>query len=134
MRIGKHRGAVLLSLAACVTCGAAAARGEQVDKSQFNLFNPTPRALMREMSTDRPDTTESAYTVDAGHLQIESSFFDYTTDDDNGDFDGWSVLPMNVKLGVTNNMDLQFVFEPYLREKLEGESVDGFGATQLRLK
>ena len=26
-----------------------------VDKSQYHLFNPTPTALMREMSTDRPD-------------------------------------------------------------------------------
>jgi hypothetical protein len=36
-----------------------------VDKSQFHLFNPTPKALMRELSTDRPDQTESPYTVDA---------------------------------------------------------------------
>ena len=63
MRIGKHKGAVLLSVIAC-TSGAMAAQREQIDKSQFNLFNPTPAALMRAMSTDRPDTTESAYTVD----------------------------------------------------------------------
>ena len=134
--VSARNSALLLSLAASVWCvtPVAVTRAETLDKSQFNLFNPTPAALMREMSTDRPDTTESAYTVDAGHLQIESSFFDYTTDDDNGDFDGWSVLPMNVKLGLMNNMDLQFVFEPYLREELEGESTDGFGATQLRLK
>jgi hypothetical protein len=35
---------------------------------------------MREMSTDRPDQTESAYTVDAGHFQVEmdlvSAMFD----------------------------------------------------------
>ena len=37
------------------------------NKSQYNLFNPTPRALMREMSTDRPAKTASAYAVDAGH-------------------------------------------------------------------
>jgi len=134
--VSARNSALLLSLAASVWCvtPVAVTRAETLDKSQFNLFNPTPAALMREMSTDRPDTTESAYTVDAGHLQIESSFFDYTTDDDNGDFDGWSVLPMNVKLGLMNNMDLQFVFAPYLREELEGESTDGFGATQLRLK
>lgn len=39
------------------------------DKSGYHLFNPTPTALMREMSTDRPDQTESAYTADAGHFQ-----------------------------------------------------------------
>src|SRR6187402_3113627 len=54
------------------------------DKSQYHLFNPTPLNLMREMSTDRPDTTESAYTVDAGHYQIEMSFFDYSRDRSDG--------------------------------------------------
>jgi hypothetical protein len=109
--------------------------GPGTDKSYYTLFNPTPRALMREMSTDRPDTTESAYTVDAGHVQVESSFVDYTRDDDDGeDFDGLSVLPTNLKIGLTNNMDLQLAFEPYVRSEFEGDSIDGFGATQLRLK
>jgi hypothetical protein len=133
MRIGKHKGDVLLSVIAC-TWGATAAQREQIDKSQFNLFNPTPAALMREMSTDRPDTTESAYTVDAGHVQVEASFVDYTKDNDSRDFEAWSVLPTNVKLGLTNNMDVQFVFEPYVREELDDDAVDGFGVTQLRLK
>ncbi len=35
----------------------------ETDKWQYNLLNPTPRNLMREMSTDRPDKTESPYTV-----------------------------------------------------------------------
>ena len=109
--------------------------GSGADKSGYTLFNPTPRGLMREMSTDRPDTTESAYTVDAGHVQVESSFVDYTRDDDNGgDFDSLSILPTNVKIGLTNNIDLQLAFEPYVREEFEGDAIDGFGATQLRLK
>jgi hypothetical protein len=109
--------------------------GPGADKSHYTLFDPTPRALMREMATDRPDVTESPYTVDAGHVQVESSFVEYTRDDDGGgDFDAWSVVPTNVKVGLTNNMDLQLAFEPYVREEFEGDSVDGFGATQLRLK
>jgi len=127
---------LLLSLSAGAwwAAPAAVARAENLDKSQFNLFNPTPPALMREMSTDRPDTTESAYSVDAGHVQVEASFFDYTKDNDGGDFEAWSVLPTNVKLGLTNNMDVQFVFEPYVREEFDDDAVDGFGVTQLRLK
>jgi len=128
--------ALLLSLSAGAwwAAPAAVARAENLDNSQFNLFNPTPPALMREMSTDRPDTTESAYSVDAGHVQVEASFFDYTKDNDGGDFEAWSVLPTNVKLGLTNNMDVQFVFEPYVREEFDDDAVDGFGVTQLRLK
>lgn len=52
------------------------------DKSSYSLLNPTPRELMREMSTDRPDATESPYTVDAGHFQAELSFFDFSRSDE----------------------------------------------------
>src|SRR5688572_10982534 len=126
---GRASAAALILLA----CVASAARGQ--DKSQFTLFNPTPRALMREMSTDRPDTTESAYTVDAGHTQVELSFFDYTRDDSgDGDFEALSLVPMNLKVGLLNNADLQLVFEPYVREEIDDDEADGFGATQIRFK
>jgi len=48
--------------------------GERPDKRRYNLFHPTPDALLREMATDRPDKTESAYSVDAGHYQIEMDY------------------------------------------------------------
>ena len=38
----------------------------------YNLFHPVPKNEMKEMATDRPDVTESAYTVAPGHFQIES--------------------------------------------------------------
>ncbi|MEO8821382.1 MAG: hypothetical protein ABI267_05890 [Ginsengibacter sp.] len=41
-------------------------------KSGYTIFNPTPKKLMRDFETDRPDVTESAYTVDAGHFQLET--------------------------------------------------------------
>src|SRR2546425_12662784 len=50
------------------------------DKGKYTLFNPTPRELMREMNTDRPDKTESPFTVDAGHFQIEADILNYTYD------------------------------------------------------
>lgn len=110
------------------------------DKGQYTLFNPTPRELMREMSTDRPDTTESPYTVDAGHVQFELSLIDYAHNDDGGvRADALGVLPSNIKVGLLNNVDLQLVFTPYVREKTEADgaadSVDGFSDdTQIRLK
>ncbi|HEV2295125.1 MAG TPA: transporter [Tepidisphaeraceae bacterium] len=131
-------------VAACLSCAVAAAAqdsgaGAGLDKSRYTLFDPTPPALMREMETDRPDITESPHTVDAGHVQVESSFFEYTRDnaDGNGgggDSDAWSVLPTNIKIGLTNNMDLQLAFQPYVREEFEDTTDDGFGVTQLRLK
>ena len=66
---------------------------------------------LRPLSADRPDATESPITVDAGRVQVEVSFLDYTMSDQGGDeFDSWTVFDANVKLGLLNNVDLQLVF------------------------
>src|SRR5258705_11409916 len=90
-----------LFLVAAVALVAGAARAE--DKSGFTLFYPTPRPLMRELNTDRPDTTESPYTVDAGHFQIELSFVDFTHDRSGGvSTDTIVAAPFNAKVGLLN--------------------------------
>jgi hypothetical protein len=115
----------------------------QPDKSGHTLFNPTPRELLRDMSTDRPDTTESPYTVDAGHFQIEMSFVDFTYDRNNEDsrtVRSFTVAPLLLKVGLLNNADLQIGIDPYTTEKTTdratdtSETIDGFGDTTLRLK
>jgi hypothetical protein len=110
------------------------------DKSGYWLFNPTPRALMREMSTDRPDTTESPFTVDAGHFQVELSLLDFAYNHDNGErTETLSLMPVNLKVGLLNNVDLQFIFTPYVNERTKAVGTNqrrrGFSDdTQLRLK
>ncbi len=89
------------------------------DKSNFTLFNPVPVSSLREMNTDRPDKTESPFTVDAGHFQIELDLATYSYDRHNAARDGtlvraWSVAPMNLKIGLLNQLDVQFVLQPYL--------------------
>jgi len=112
-------------------------------KSQYHLFNPTPRELMRDMSTDRPDKTESPYTVDAGHYQVEASLLEYVYDHKNAEgvdrrVDNFSVVPLNLKVGMLNNMDFQLILSPYLHERQQeaGEvsKKRGFGDIQNRLK
>lgn len=100
-------------------------------KSQYTLFNPTPRELWRPMSADRPDFTESPYTVDAGAVQLELSFFDYAK---NGDEDSWTIAPANLKIGLLNDVDLQFVVNPYISADDGLQSREGFGDMQFRLK
>ena len=118
---------------------------EGADKSQYCLFNPTPRELMREMSTDRPDKTESAYTVDAGHYQVEMDIFSYAVDHYNGvpgdhRSEGLAIAPMNFKAGLLNNVDLQIIVQPYIsaRQHNVGARVvnenRGFGDVIPRLK
>lgn len=110
------------------------------DKTAYTLFNPTPLSAMREMVTDRPDVTESPVTVDAGHFQAEFSYFEYDRNNDrNSRSDSIAVLPANLKVGLLNNVDLQFVFTPYVNERVKSEGFSkrsqGFGDdTELRLK
>ena len=115
------------------------------DKSGFTLFRPTPRELMRELSTDRPDQTEGPYTVDAGHLQIEMDFATCTYDHDtsgggNVRTKDWSIAPVNLKLGLTNRTDLQLMIDPQVGSRTEDRVAGtvaraaGFGDVTTRLK
>src|SRR5438552_9422419 len=89
-----------------------------VDKSVFNLFNPTPAEHLRAMDTDGPGSTESPYTVDAGHFQVEMTLVGYTSDRQSFDgvtqrFEAWAIAPMNLKIGLLNRLDAQLLLEPY---------------------
>ena len=84
------------------------------DKSGFQLFNRVPDSLLRELSPDRPDKTESPYTVDAGHFQIEMDFANYTFDSTDGTtVHAWNLAPINVKVGLLPSVDAQFIFDGY---------------------
>jgi hypothetical protein len=119
--------------------------GGQHDKRGYNLFNPTPDALLREFATDRPDKTESPFTVDAGHLQVELDFLNYTFDRANAHgvhetLKALSIAPINVKVGLLNSVDLQIIAENYnvqwTRDRAANNStrVSGFGDLLLRCK
>jgi hypothetical protein len=114
-----------------------------IDKNQFHLFNPTPSKYLREMSTDRPDKTESAYTVDAGHFQFEMDLVAYTRDEERTGgtttkVDAWAVAPINLKVGLCNRVDLQLILETYndVRVRSGGvtQTLRGYGDTTVRLK
>lgn len=144
---GAGPGAILAAALALLAPAAALAQDgpgpAAADKSAFTLFNPTPRALMREMSTDRPDTTESAFTVDAGRVQVELSLADFTYDRRNNDGQTrrtLAVAPMLLKVGLLNNADLQLGLAPYTSHSTTDHAlgtsgaVDGFVDTVVRLK
>jgi CheY-like chemotaxis protein len=187
----KSKAIFTLLLATLLTVRGAQPRGQEptVDKSIYHLFNPTPEKYLRELTTDGPGATESPYTVDAGHFQVEMNFLSYATFHENFNplsqsarqeierlrelaglgpggpasgtyrFEEWSVAPLNLKVGLLNQLDLQLILEPlnivYERESYEysdvqedinGELVNvqvkrqfavrrrGYGDTTLRLK
>lgn len=136
--------ALVLALSASVPAqdtGLTLAR----DKSAYSLFNPTPRELMREMATDRPDQLESPLTVDAGHFQLEMDIFNYSYDRYNPGRTGTRVetlgiAPINVKAGLLNNVDVQLLIDPYIHVRSHDRAGGGvkhqrgFGDTTVRMK
>jgi hypothetical protein len=132
--------ATWLFLSGWIAYGVRAQEASAPDKSGYNLFNPVPDNLMRDLSPDRPDETESAYTVDAGHYQLEMDFVNFTYDKTSGTTTKtWEVGDFNFKAGLLNNVDVQFVYDNYLNVHTEGSSgksttQSGFGDFTTRLK
>ena len=86
------------------------------DKSQYGLANPTPDTELRELTTDRPDLTESPMTVDAGRLQVEVNAFGYArarADSDGAESETYEYGTTNLRIGVTANSELNIVWQPY---------------------
>ncbi len=81
-------------------------------------------AEVRPLSTDRPDTTESPFTVDAGHFQFEMEIA-------NASRDQFSLAELNSKIGLDVSTDLQLVTPFYTRTRHDGE---GSGDVEIRLK
>ena len=117
----------------------------KIDKSGYHLFNPTPPKFIRELSADRPDKTESPYTVDAGHIQIEADLISYSHDRDtvggaDTRVDAFAIAPLNFKIGLGNRVDLQTLIETYNHvttdDRIGGSKIrqSGFGDVTSRLK
>lgn len=87
-----------------------------------------PAQALRPLSTDRPDTTESTHTVDAGHFQFEMEIATWTRD---GKYRDVSFGQLNSKIGLDDSTDLQVV-TPFFTRVHNGE--EGFGDLQVRLK
>ncbi len=129
----------LLTLFSLVSATANYAQSLQDTSRHYNLFHPTPRAAMREFATDRPDVTESAYTLDAGHFQVETDLFKTERQSINGvktTNNFYNVA--NIKLGITHTLDLQLVvgslFTSHISEAFGEKKHTGFGGLTLRAK
>lgn len=130
-----------LRLAAMVVAGwpLAAVQAAETDKRGYTWTRPVPREMLREMTTDRPDATESPFTVDAGHVQLEMDFANYGRDRAGGVRTAeWEVAPFNLRFGISENFEAGVFVVPYRmeRETAGGGRVrrSGFGDMTLRAK
>jgi hypothetical protein len=122
-------------LSSFVTIPAAAA----ADKRGYNFSNPVPTELMREMTTDRPDATESPFTIDPGHVQIEMDFANYGREREAGiEASEWEAVPFNLRFGLTENFEAGVFIVPYRSVTVKSAGVrvrsTGFGDVVLRGK
>lgn len=112
----------------------------------FGLGAPWPVVLagdgLRPLTTDRPDLTESPFTVNAGHVQIESTFVGYgqrRRDRDGVEERSFEFATTNVRVGLTQNSEINLAWQPYgvVRQSQVGRRTErntGIGAIEIRAK
>lgn len=107
----------------------------------YSIFNPVPQDSVREeMETDRPNVTETPYTVDAGHVQYEASIVNLERKQtEKGLQRTWLINHGNLKIGLLPNTSLHVIFESYgvqtmFEKGMPSMSTHGFGDLTLRLK
>lgn len=132
---------ILLGLLGSTATHAQAPKTCPYDSARFNLFRPVPRHQLRPLRPDRPGTTESPFTVDAGHLQVEVDAFRLiNTREDEQHSREWKAGYTVAKLGLSRRTDIQLEVPLYKVQK-EREAAEpdwqrqaGFGDLTLRLK
>lgn len=110
-------------------------------KNHYSLFKPVPVDSMREMETDRPDFTESPFTVDAGHFQYEADLLRFKTQKQEDSKQGTMLFHQaNLMMGITGSTTVQVVVETFVRQTdkdlktSERKTTKGFGDIVLRIK
>lgn len=88
----------------------------------------------RELASDRPDFTETAQIVEAGHVQIEAGYT-YTHDNRAGVETETHTFPeFLARLGLTQDTELRLVWLGYLNEEVAGARDSGLSDFSIGLK
>lgn len=113
------------------------------DSAHFSWRKPVPRNRLRPLRPDRPGLTESPFTVDAGHFQLEADagrLINEPAADDQPQQRTWQAAYVMLKLGLARRTDVQVEVPSYLSEAQRPPGEDwqdrtrGFGDVTLRLK
>lgn len=101
---------------------------------------PAAAGGLRELTTDRPDSTESPFTVDPGHVQLEMDAVSYMRNRLDGvKTTEWALAPLNLRVGVGRSTELGVFVTPHMRVTEEPRggpktTARGIGDTTLRAK
>ncbi|MFD2719534.1 transporter [Hymenobacter monticola] len=132
-----------LLLLPSLTLAQAPAKTSPYDSAHFSWRKPVPRNRLRELQPDRPGVTESPFTVDAGHFQLEMDALRLINSGSGNDGKNrelhlaYSML----KLGLSRRTDLQLELPLYSVAKQRPSDADdwqerhaGFGDVTVRVK
>lgn len=134
---------VVLSGLPFLASAQAPAKTSPYDSAHFSWRKPVPRDRLRELQPDRPGITESPFTVDAGHFQLEMDALRLINSGSGNDDRRreWHAAYSTLKLGLSRRTDLQLEVPAYTVTKqqpsdpAEGqERHAGFGDVTVRLK
>lgn len=113
------------------------------DSAHYSWRKPVPRDRLRPLRPDRPGVTESPFTVDAGHGQLEVDglrLLNSGSGDETRSRD-WHLAYSMLKLGLTRRTDIQLEVPLYAKHYERPATADkwqerhrGFGDLTLRLK
>jgi hypothetical protein len=132
----------LATVLALLTFAYNSATAQDTTRKSYNIFHPLPESLLREdMETDRPNVTESPYTMEAGHFQYEADIFNFEKlRTDESVQRTWLINQANLKLGLFKNTALQLKIQSYGHQSStdlasgEKQTGSGFGDMTLRIK
>jgi hypothetical protein len=136
----------LLYLLLCLPALASAQQAPKpcpYDSAHFSWRHPVPRNRLRELQPDRPGVTESPFTVDAGHIQLEMDALRLINSGSGQETRTreWHVAYSMLKLGLSRRTDVQLEMPLFSSTKARPADVSeweerhaGLGDITLRLK
>lgn len=106
-----YRPASLARCTAALILGAAVAMPASAQQLPAG-----PPSKLRDLTTDRPDTTESPFTVDAGHFQFETTLFGYAISpaDPAGVRErSFEFGTTDIRIGLTRSIEFNVIVRPF---------------------
>ena len=85
------------------------------NKNQYTIFNPTPTECLREYEPDRPDQTDGPFTIDAGHVALETDIVNYalsSPDEEGTVTEKFLFGSTDIRVGLTNNLEVDALVQP----------------------
>ena len=132
---------VIVAAATTIAAASAGTPGRpDMDKSGFTLWNPVPSEMLRELSHRSSRSNRESVHGRCRPCQIEMDLVSFTRDDGGVEtVEEWNVAPLNFKIGLWHNVDLQLVYGGWVTAETREDQgprrrSDGFGDLTVRTK